>query len=47
MEVINKCFNNFNISECGDLRDISRRLNGEVDLNTEGDEETIPDFDQF
>lgn len=44
---INLNFNNFNISECGDLRDIARRLNGEVDLNTEGNEETIPDFDQF
>ena len=44
---INLNFINFNISECGDLRDIARRLNGEVDLNTEGDGETIPDFDQF
>jgi replicative DNA helicase len=44
---INLDFNNFNITERGDLRDIARMLDGEEDLNSEGTQETIPDFDQF
>ena len=44
---INLDFNNFNITERGDLRDIARVLNGEEDLDSNGIQETIPDFDQF
>ena len=44
---INLDFNNFNITERGDLRDIARMLDGEEDLDSEGTQETIPDFDQF
>ena len=44
---INLDFNNFNISECGDLRDIARVLNGEEDLDSDGRQETIPDFGEF
>ncbi len=44
---INLDFNNFNITERGDLRDIARVLNGEEDLDSDGIQETIPDFDQF
>ena len=44
---INLDFNNFNITERGDLRDIARMLDGEEDLDSEGVQETIPDFDQF
>ena len=44
---INLEFNNFNISERGDLRDVARMLNGEEDLDGDGTRETIPDFDQF
>ena len=44
---INLEFNNFNISERGDLRDVARMLNGEEDLDGDGIQETIPDFDQF
>ena len=44
---INLNFNNFNIEERGDLRDVARILNGEEDLDTDGSEEAIPDFDQF
>ena len=44
---INLDFKNFNIAECGDLRDIARTMNGEVDLDEGGTTEEIPDFDQF
>ena len=44
---INLDFKNFNITECGDLRDIARTANGEVDLDEGGATEEIPDFDQF
>ena len=44
---INLDFNNFNITECGDLRDIARVLNGEHELDTEGVQDEIPDFNQF
>ena len=44
---INLEFNNFNIVERGDLRDIARMLNGEEDLDNDGVQETIPDFDEF
>ncbi len=44
---INLDFNNFNITERGDLRDVARILNGEEDLDNDGIQETIPDFDQF
>ena len=44
---INLNFNNFNITERGDLRDIARVLNGEEELETNGHQEEIPDFDQF
>tara|TARA_Y100001937_G_scaffold14752_2_gene19961 strand:- start:2737 stop:4254 length:1518 start_codon:yes stop_codon:yes gene_type:complete len=44
---INLDFNNFNITERGDLRDIARVLNGHEDLDSDGIQETIPDFDQF
>mgnify|MGYP003632106707 CR=1 FL=1 len=44
---INLDFMNFNITERGDLRDISRMLEGEEDLDGDGFQETIPDFDQF
>ena len=44
---INLEFNNFNIVERGDLRDIARMLNGEEELDNNGVQETIPDFDQF
>jgi len=44
---INLNFMNFNITERGDLRDIARMLDGEEDLDTNGLQETIPDFDQF
>ena len=44
---INLNFNNFNITERGDLRDIARVLNGEEELDTNGHQEEIPDFDQF
>ena len=44
---INLEFNNFNIVERGDLRDIARMLNGEEDLDSDGVRETIPDFDEF
>tara|TARA_Y100000004_G_scaffold166843_1_gene198924 strand:+ start:2766 stop:4283 length:1518 start_codon:yes stop_codon:yes gene_type:complete len=44
---INLDFNNFNITERGDLRDIARVLNGEEELDSDGIQETIPDFDQF
>jgi replicative DNA helicase len=44
---INLNFMNFNITENGDLRDIARMLDGEEDLDTNGFQETIPDFDQF
>ena len=44
---INLNFMNFNITERGDLRDIARMLEGEEDLDTDGFQETIPDFDQF
>ena len=44
---INLEFNNFNIVERGDLRDIARMLNGEEDLDSDGVRETITDFDQF
>jgi replicative DNA helicase len=43
---INLEFKNFNIKECGDLRDIARSLDGtELENNNEDDE--IPDFDRF
>jgi replicative DNA helicase len=43
---INLEFRNFNIKECGDLRDIARALEGtELDDDDENDE--IPDFDRF
>ena len=44
---INLDFNNFNITERGDLRDIARMLDGEEDLDSEGTQDTIPDFNQF
>ena len=44
---INLNFNNFNITERGDLRDIARVLNGEEELDANGHQEEIPDFDQF
>jgi hypothetical protein len=44
---INLNFNNFNIEECGDLRDIARILNGDEDLDTDGNQESIPDFTEF
>ena len=44
---INLDFNNFNITERGDLRDVARMLNGEVELDNEGTQQTVPDFDQF
>tara|TARA_R110001583_G_scaffold48781_1_gene152630 strand:- start:1509 stop:3026 length:1518 start_codon:yes stop_codon:yes gene_type:complete len=44
---INLNFMNFNITERGDLRDIARMLEGEEDLDSDGFQETIPDFDQF
>ena len=44
---INLDFNNFNISERGDLRDIARMLDGEEELDSNGVQEEIPDFDQF
>ncbi len=44
---INLDFNNFNITERGDLRDIARMLDGEEELDSDGIQETIPDFDQF
>ena len=44
---INLDFNNFNITECGDLRDIAGVLNGEHELDTEGVQDGIPDFNQF
>ena len=40
---INLSFHNFNITECGDLRDIVRVRNGEEDLASDGNE-TVPDF---
>jgi len=44
---INLNFNNFNITERGDLRDIARVLNGEEQLDANEHQEEIPDFDQF
>jgi replicative DNA helicase len=44
---INLNFNNFNITERGDLRDIARVLNGEEELQQNEHQEEIPDFDQF
>jgi replicative DNA helicase len=44
---INLNFNNFNITERGDLRDIARSLNGEEELQRNEHQEEIPDFDQF
>jgi|TARA_R110002020_G_scaffold70186_2_gene182219 replicative DNA helicase len=44
---INLDFNNFNITERGDLRDIARVLDGHEELDNDGVQETIPDFDQF
>mgnify|MGYP003133450086 FL=1 len=44
---INLDFNNFNITERGDLRDIARVLDGHEELDSDGVQETIPDFDQF
>ncbi len=44
---INLNFNNFNITERGDLRDIARALNGEEELQQNEHQEEIPDFDQF
>ena len=44
---INLDFNNFNITERGDLRDIARVLDGHEELDNNGIQETIPDFDQF
>jgi replicative DNA helicase len=40
---INLSFHNFNITECGDLRDIVRVRNGDEDLAQDG-HETAPDF---
>ena len=44
---INLDFNNFNITERGDLRDIARVLNGDIELNTDGQQQEIPNFDQL
>lgn len=44
---INLDFNNFNITERGDLRDIARVLEGHEELDNDGIQETIPDFDQL
>ena len=44
---INLNFNNFNITERGDLRDIARVLNGDIELNTDGEQQEIPDFNQL
>ena len=44
---INLDFNNFNITERGDLRDIANMLNGEHELDTAGEQGTIPNFDEF
>ena len=38
---------NFNITERGDLRDIARVQDGDEELDSDGFQETIPDFDQF
>ena len=44
---INLDFNNFNITERGDLRDVANMLNGDHELDTEGVRHEVPDFDQF
>jgi replicative DNA helicase len=44
---INLNFNNFNITECGDLRDIVRGQNSDAELNEDTRGEEVPDFDQF
>jgi len=47
---INLDFNNFNISERGDLRDIIRVRNGDPELDQSNPDATptpIPDFDSF
>ena len=44
---INLNFNNFNITERGDLRDIARVLNGDIELNTDEEQQEIPDFNQL
>jgi replicative DNA helicase len=43
---INLEFRNFNITECGDLRDIARALEG-TELDDNDDDDEIPDFDRF
>ena len=44
---INLNFNNFNITERGDLRDIARVVNGDIELNTDEEQQEIPDFNQL
>ena len=44
---INLDFNNFNIAERGDLRDIARMLEGDEELDVDGIQHTIPHYDQF
>jgi replicative DNA helicase len=44
---INLEFANFNISECGDLRDIARTLEGNEELDDADDNDQIPNFDRF
>ena len=45
---INLDFNNFNITERGDLRDVANMLDGNHELDTEGsNEEIIPNFSEL
>jgi replicative DNA helicase len=44
---VNLEFANFNISECGDLRDIARALDGDQELEDSENNDNIPDFDRF
>ena len=45
---INLDFNNFNITERGDLRDIANMLDGNHELDTEGSNENIiPNFSEL
>jgi replicative DNA helicase len=44
---INLNFANFNITECGDLRDIVRSQDAEADLDDDESTSSVPDFDQF
>lgn len=45
---INLDFNNFNITERGDLRDVANMLNGDHELDTEGsNEDIVPNFSEL